>query len=268
MILKKVADLFSLSAGDAVNKRSLFDLIQFSKVENSPCWSGPEYIIGNTPQQGINWVGQPPELQAVIIKTRPGSYEDDGWSDDSKTSYHYSFKARNGEISYTEKANEVLIKQPQHLYPIFLFTEQKDAWYFEGAFSVAEIENKFVVLNRGNTGMTEVSEPQDELQYQEGERKYVTHLMAERSKNVVKALKEVHEWVCDICGQDFYSRYKVKYIEAHHKVPISTYSSNYKVSISALALLCPNCHKAVHIYMKREGLEYPAIKSKLSGKEA
>jgi putative restriction endonuclease len=266
MELKKTRDLFSLSTGDIVTKRNLYDLLQFSKVEASPYWSGTEGIIGNTPQQGINWVGQLPEVQAVIIKTRPGSYDDDGWSDDGKTSYHYSFKARNGEISYTEKANEVLVKQPQHLYPIFLFTEHKDEWYFEGSFSVSEIENKFVVLHRGLASAIEISAPQDELLFQEGERKYVTHLMAERSKGVVKALKSDESWLCDICGEDFLVRYGVKYIEAHHKVPISTYSASYVVSLSDFALLCPNCHKAVHIYMKKSGYEYAKIKNILGAK--
>lgn len=268
MELRKVDDLFALSGGEIVSKRNLFDLVQFSKVEESPYWSGPEFVIGNTPQQGINWVGQPPEVRAVIIKTRLGSYETDGWSDEQRTSYHYSFKARKGIVSYKEKANEVLIKQPQHLYPILLFTEQKDGWLFEGTFSVTAIENMFVVLIRGNLGEAGLASTQDELQFQEGERKYVTHLMAERSRSVVKALKEIQEWVCDICGFDFLSRYGVPYIEAHHKVPISTYSSSYKVSPSDLALLCPNCHKAVHIYMKREGLEYPEIKAKLGAQEA
>jgi len=92
MELIKADDLFSLSSGDTVSKKNLFDLIQFSKVGNSPYWSGPESTIGNTPQQGINWLGKPPKVRAVIIKTRPGSYEEDGWSDDRKTSYHYSFK--------------------------------------------------------------------------------------------------------------------------------------------------------------------------------
>lgn len=266
MELKKVNDLFSLSSGDVVSKRNLFDLIQFSKVEGSPYWSNYEFTIGNTPMQGINWVGQPPEVRAVIIKTRLGKYKEDRWSDDTKTCYHYSFKAKNKEISYTDKANEVLIKQPQHLYPILLFTEQNKKWYFEGMFSVSEIENSFVVLSRRNNSIAEVSASQDELHYQEGERKYVTHLMAERSKEVVNLLKKVNDWVCDICGNDFYSRYGVNYIEAHHKVLISTYSSSYKVSLFDFALLCPNCHKAVHIYMKKDGLEYTEIKSKLVGK--
>ena len=263
MELKKTQDLFSLSTGDIVTKRNLYDLVQFSKVEASPCWSGAEGIIGNTPQQGINWVGQLPDVQALIIKTRPGSYDDDGWSDEAKNSYRYSFKARKGEISYTEKANEVLVKQPQYLYPIFLFTECKDGWYFEGSFSVSEIENKFVVLHRGLASVSEISAPQDELLFQEGERKYVTHLMAERSKGVVKALKSVESWLCDICGEDFLIRYGVKYIEAHHKVPISTYSANYVVSLSDFVLLCPNCHKAVHIYMKKNDDEYAKIKNVL-----
>ena len=266
MELKKTQDLFSLSTGDIVTKRNLYDLVQFSKVESSPYWSGAEGVIGNTPQQGINWVGQLPEVKAVLIKTRPGSYDDDGWSDEAKTSYHYSFKARSSEISYSEKANVVLVKQPQHLYPIFLFTEHKDGWYFEGDFSVSEIENKFVVLHRGLASVGKSSAPQDELLFQEGDRKYVTHLMAERSKGVVRALKSVESWLCDICGEDFFLRYGVKYIEAHHKVPISTYSASYVVSLSDFALLCPNCHKAVHIYMKKSGYEYPKIKIVLGAK--
>jgi putative restriction endonuclease len=260
MNLKNSCDIFRLSTGDIVTKRNLYDLVQFSKVEASPYWSGAEGVIGNTPQQGINWIGQLPEIQAVIIKTRPGSYDDDGWSDDSRTSYHYSFKARNGEISFDEKANKVLIKQPQHLYPIFLFTEHKEGWYFEGSFFVSEIEHKFVVLHRGLSSAAEQSSPQDEMIFQEGGRKYVTHLMAERSKGVVSALKDIELWMCDICGEDFFAKYGVKYIEAHHKVPISTYSANYTVRLSDLALLCPNCHKAVHIHMKKYGYEYDEIK--------
>ncbi len=157
MELRKPQDLFSLSIGDTVSKRNLFDLIQYSKVESSPYWSGAEFTIGNTPQQGINWVGNLPAIKAVIIKTRLGSYKEDGWSDDKKTVYHYSFKARKEKVNFKEKANEVLINQPQHLYPIFLFTESKEGWHFEGGFSVSEIEEKFVVLHKGAVLTTDTS---------------------------------------------------------------------------------------------------------------
>jgi putative restriction endonuclease len=97
MELKKADDLFPISRGEEISKRNLFDLIQFSKVVGSSYWSGSASIIGNTPQHGINWIGLPPEVRAVIIKTRPGSYETDGWADDLRTSYRYSFKAKNGK---------------------------------------------------------------------------------------------------------------------------------------------------------------------------
>ena len=260
MELKKVNDLFSLSKGDVISKRNLFDLIQFSKVKASSYWSGQEFIIGNTPQQGINWIGHFPKLRAVIIKTLSSAYKDDDWIDKSKMSYRYSFKARKGGISYTEKANRSLIQQPQHLYPILLFAEQKSNWRFDGIFSVTTIENHFVILTRLNANISESAISQDELYFQEGTQKYVTHIMAERNTGVTKILKETNEWICDICEKDFYTRYGAKYIEAHHKIPISTYSSNHKVAVSDFSLLCPNCHKAVHIYMKEKNLKYKEIK--------
>ncbi|WP_217642463.1 HNH endonuclease [Marinobacter zhejiangensis] len=87
--------------------------------------------------------------------------------------------------------------------------------------------------------------------------------MAERDRGAVKALKANSASVCDICDLNFSGRYGVEYIEAHHKVPIAAYSSTYVLSQNDFALLCPNCHRAVHIYMKKDGLEYPEIKKKL-----
>jgi putative restriction endonuclease len=259
MELSKPQDLFSLASGDTVSKRNLFDLIQYFKVKSSTYWSSSEFAIGNTPQQGINWIGELPSVKAVIIKTRPGSYEEDGWSDDNKLAFHYSFKARNGKVNFKEKANDVLIKQPQHLYPILLFTESKEGWHYEGDFSVTEIEDKFVVLTRRGSSIEDAIHNQDEAVYQEGERHYVTHLMAERSMAVVSAAKISSSWICEICSMDFYDKYGVKYIEAHHKTPISTYSAKYTIKPHDLALLCPNCHKAVHIHMKNSGFEYDEI---------
>ncbi|MBU7438594.1 HNH endonuclease [Paraburkholderia fungorum] len=262
MQLKKVQDIFALSSGQCVSKRNLYDLIQYSKVEGSEYWSGTEHVVGNTPQQGINWIGRPPSIRAVIIKARLGSYADNGWSVEDKTAYRYSFKAQEGKINPNEKANTVLIQQPEHLYPIFLFTEHADGWCFEGAFFVSDLEEKSVVLRRGTPDI-EFSASSEEVKYPEGGRKYVTHLLAERNRGVVDALKDSGPWLCDICNVNFESQYGVKYIEAHHKVPIANYASAHHVHTSDFALLCPNCHRAVHIYMKRAGLEYLAIKNLL-----
>ncbi len=264
MELNKPHDLFLLYRSEKVSKRNLYDLIQYSKVENSPYWAGEDFAIGNTPQQGINWVGLLPTVKAVIIKTRTGAYDEDGWADEANTTYHYSFKARKSIVSYVEKANAVLINQPQHLYPIFLFTECDEGWNFEGSFSVSEIQLTYVILTRGETTSLHTVSEQAEEYYQEGSRRYVTHLMAERNRDVVKLLKNTNSWICEICNSDFRDRYGVEYIEAHHKTPISTCSSSHSIKFDDLALLCPSCHKAVHIYMKNSDLEYEEIKTMLS----
>ncbi|WP_313057269.1 HNH endonuclease [Stutzerimonas nitrititolerans] len=269
MELKGTQDLFRLTAGDSVSKRNLFGLIQYSKVPGSDFWSGEELKIGNTPQQGINWVGVPPACRAVILKTRPGSYAEDGWTNEERTAYRYSFKARDGVISHAEKANAVLIHQPRFRYPVLLFTETKSFWSYEGAFDVSAIDDRFVVLVRHHTiAEPAVSLPGEGPDYREGGLRYVTHLMAERSRDVVRELKERSASECEICRQSFAARYGVECIEAHHKVPISTYSSEHTVRLEDLALLCPNCHRAVHIYMKKWDLEYPEIRERLASRLA
>lgn len=264
MELKKTQDLFLLTIGDIITKRNLFDIIQFSKIDTSSYYSGQDFIIRNTPMQGINWLGDLPDVKAVIIKTRNGLYKEDGWKDYQKNLYNYSFKASDGIISFKEKANEVLIKQPQHLYPILLFTESKSGWVFEGEFSVKTIENTYVVLHRNSRQESNNELSQDEILYSEGERRYVTHLVAERNKEVVTMLKNTNDWKCDICNLDFKNKYDVPYIEAHHKIPISNSTTKYTLNKNDLVLLCPNCHKAVHIYMKVYNQEYDEIKEKLA----
>ena len=258
-MLKRPQDIFRLASGDRVTKRNLFDLIQYSKIVGSDYWGGRDFSIGNTPQQGINWIGAPPGTKGVIIKTRPGSYEGDGWLSDNAISYRYSFKARKSVVSYTETANSVLISQPHLLYPVFLFSEQDAEWIFEGRFSIAEIADLWVVLERENLAADTVL-PIDEEIYREGGRKYVTHLMVERSRALVDFVKASSHWICDICSSDFAARYGVEYIEAHHKTPISTLTSEHRVRAEDLVLLCPNCHKAVHIIMKQSELDYDEIR--------
>lgn len=262
MIMKRSQDVFKISIGDTIAKRNLFETIQYSKVKGSQFWSGPEFIIANTPQQGINWIGTPPQVKGVIIKARPGSYEHDGWVDGNQNVYRYSFKARNSVVSYHETANRVLIVQPQHSYPILLFTEDKAEWVFEGQFDVAEIAELYVVLERQGRSASQAI-TQDEITYSEGGRRYVTHLLAERNRSLVELLKAESSSTCDICEEDFSDRYGVRYIEAHHKVPISTYTSTYAAKPEDFALLCPNCHKAVHIYMKQDDSTYAEIRKQL-----
>jgi putative restriction endonuclease len=262
--LKAPGDLLSLTAGDTVTKENLFALIQYSKQPDSQYWGGADLQIGNTPQQGINWIGSAPACLAAIVKTSDrGLYQHDGWQGPARDVYRYSFKKQAGVISYDEKANSVLIHQPQYGYPVLLFTERDSVWVFQGTFAVVEIAEEHVILTRGSGEVLNTQISPEEHAFREGGRRYVTHLLAERNRAVVSLLKTISAWQCDICTLAFASRYGVHYIEAHHKVPITTYSADYTVTIHDFAVLCPNCHKAVHIHMRLHKLEYEQIKSRL-----
>ncbi|MFM0019942.1 HNH endonuclease [Paraburkholderia azotifigens] len=260
--LNDVHALFRLEPGEQVSKRNLYDLIRLSKIKGSPFWSGDEFVIQNTPQQGINWIGNWPLVRGIIVKTRAGAYGHDGWANEEKSEFRYSFKARDGNINYKEKANATLIEQPRLLYPIFLFCDYLGSWQFEGRFSVTDIADEFVILAR--TSETVAYQLNDEIMFFEGGRKYVSHVMSERNRHIVSTLKGATDWKCDICESTFETQYGIRYIEAHHKIPISTYSSTQAVRQTDFALLCPNCHKAVHLYMQRDSLEYDEIKTRLS----
>lgn len=259
MKVERPQEILKITTGVRVSKRNIYDLIQYSKVENSEYWGGEAFVIGNTPQQGINWIGQFPNIHGAIIKVRPGSYEHDGWLDLNQNTYRYSLKARNSVVSFAETANRVLISQPQFSYPILLFVEEKAEWVFEGRFSVSEIGDVFVVLVRHNEIVHEINENND-LSFVEGGRRYATHLLVERSKSLTNLLKSISGSTCDICDNDFSSRYGVVCIEAHHKVPLSTFTNAHEVRADDLVPLCPNCHRATHIYMRQNGLEYDEIK--------
>jgi putative restriction endonuclease len=261
MDLKSAHDLFVLAVGNMVSKRNMYDLVQYSKVPGSPYWQGPEESIWNTPQQGINWIGSGPRYRGVIVKTRPGAYGDDGWTDAEDAVYQYSFKATKGRVNYGDRANKALIQQPDHQYPILLFTEIGASWQFEGSFRVTGILERYVTLAVIDAPLSSAAEQFEDAVYPEGGKKYVTHLMAERSAAVVQELKRAASWVCEICSRDFESIYGLKYIEAHHKTPLATYTSEHPVSVKDLAMLCPNCHKAVHLYMRSGVVDFEDAKA-------
>ncbi|MGH2342275.1 hypothetical protein ACRC7T_12410 [Segnochrobactraceae bacterium EtOH-i3] len=101
-------DLLSFDAGDEIGKSVLYALIIGSKQPGSPFWGGADVRIGNTPMQGINWIGPPEAIKAVIVRSRSGSYDDDGWHSQGGELFDYAFKARKGQINPEETANRCL----------------------------------------------------------------------------------------------------------------------------------------------------------------
>lgn len=104
---------------------------------------------------------------------------------------------------------------------------------------------------RGNLeALSELEElTQGERIYEEGRIRLSIHTRRERNRILVSAAKKGVPWLCDICGIDFDKIYGTPYIEAHHKQPLESVNISTETKISDLALLCPNCHKAVHRLM-------------------
>lgn len=140
--LKSFKDLFFLNQHSQISKRNLWDLIQYSKVVGSEYFNGNENVIGNTPQQGINWVGIAPFHQLVIIKTKVGKYFHDGY--ENNQCFSYSFKSQKGIINENETANKCIIYQKKYKYPILLLKEDGKNWNVEGYFNVSEIFDEYV----------------------------------------------------------------------------------------------------------------------------
>ena len=99
-----------------------------------------------------------------------------------------------------------------------------------------------------------------DLEYTEGGKVLRTHLRSERDGNVVLLAKVIArqrsrngKLICEACAcvpEDDYQGLDL--IEAHHRIPLSRGVRETKPS--DFAMLCPNCHRAVHRLIN-DGLE-------------
>lgn len=101
----------------------------------------------------------------------------------------------------------------------------------------------------------EVEEASDELPEggDEGRLRLVSHYRRERRKSVsitakriARRLRSDRFLVCEICSIVPEKVYGEDTIEAHHRIPLNQVIGSRKVMPSDLAMLCPNCHRAVH----------------------
>jgi hypothetical protein len=101
--------------------------------------------------------------------------------------------------------------------------------------------------------------PQD-LEYTEGGKVLQTHLRTERDGNAARLAKDLAckrsrngKLTCEACASVPEDDYQgLDLIEAHHRIPLSRGVRETKPS--DFAMLCPNCHRAVHRLIN-DGLE-------------
>jgi len=94
----------------------------------------------------------------------------------------------------------------------------------------------------------------EQFEVKEGAVIYKLHKLRERDSSIIKKKKEIEfikfgKLPCEACTFDFYKKYGelgFKYIECHHRTPLSEFSSQTKTSLNDLALVCSNCHRMLH----------------------
>ena len=95
-----------------------------------------------------------------------------------------------------------------------------------------------------------------DVSFSEGKAKRVTHLRYERSPKLREFyFTNIHPpFLCDMCKLNSSARYPwtVNMLELHHLLPLASplRVENARTSLSELVAVCPNCHKATHLFYK------------------
>ena len=110
--LNSIEDLLSLEMGDTISASDRYKLFTGKK-------------IGNTPQKGINWLGDYRKPALIVLRSRTSSGYTDRWIDESSGIYLYYFmiekrSTNNARINFESKENLVLLNQRNHNSPILL----------------------------------------------------------------------------------------------------------------------------------------------------
>ena len=78
--------------------------------------------------------------------------------------------------------------------------------------------------------------------------RYLERNRSNRAKKIKSVLKKTGKISCEVCGIEPHVKYELDkiLIECHHKIPLKDLPQATKPKLSDLALLCPNCHRAIH----------------------
>ena len=151
--------------------------------------------------------------------------------------------------SYHGKGMQSFSKLDEKVFKEFQFNEERLHQLANRIKTVAEdlsLSNELYLIQENEEGET--------FEVQEGAVIYKLHKYRERDTSIIKRKKEIEfqrhgRLLCEACTFDFHQKYGdlgFKYIECHHRVPLSEFSSSTKTGLNDLALVCSNCHRMLH----------------------
>jgi|TARA_B100000575_G_C22982250_1_gene566714 predicted HNH restriction endonuclease len=100
-----------------------------------------------------------------------------------------------------------------------------------------------------------IVEDDEEEFFYEGKEIARIHRTRERSRSLRNRKIDEHRskfnlrCPCEVCGEDYSEIFGFDrpLIDAHHLIPISKISGNRKTDTDVLAMVCPTCHRALHM---------------------
>lgn len=107
----------------------------------------------------------------------------------------------------------------------------------------------------------------------EGERRLRAHYRRERSnalrnKKLAEARKLHGKYACALCGTDenfnYPSVFGQRIFEVHHLLPLAKAATPVRTTLDDLAILCANCHRAVHATAEVEA-NYKSLAAHMGG---
>ena len=144
-------------------------------------------------------------------------------------------------------------------YPVFLFSNSLNSVYLSLNQGMADLSAMLDLYNlafyRGGTSEFDTDLPNSDQTQDEdlAEKKRMrVHLTADRNPKLVRRVKEIHGYTCEICGFNFEDNYVSlgkDFIEAHHLTPFSKLPEDKVINLSPetdFAVVCSNCHSMLH----------------------
>jgi 5-methylcytosine-specific restriction protein A len=167
---------------------------------------------------------------------------------------------------YTGKGMQSFSKLDKKVFEEFQFNEERlhvIAQRIRQVVADPDLPNHLYLIPEEEEG--------EKHEVQEGTVIYKLHKYRERDTGIVKKKKEIEfqqhgRLLCQACEFDFHVKYGelgFKYIECHHKTPLSNFSSKTTTRLDDLALVCSNCHRMLH--RKLDTLSVEGLKQLLVG---
>jgi 5-methylcytosine-specific restriction protein A len=122
-----------------------------------------------------------------------------------------------------------------------------------------------LLRNRGGVDELEVdadaTSGSNKAEKLEDARQRLLHERIERNRKLAERAKELHGFICQVCGfnfERFYGSLGREFIIAHHKTPLAKLATSGPVALSPesdFAVVCANCHAMIHASGAPESFE-------------